>query len=194
MTAKWNYWHGPDEEDRRIKYAKAFKPEYQANGDATQRLIAAIETPFRAETGIELPEGFASGWRPPAVNEATTNAGKLSAHLTAEAGDRRDLPDGNFAWWCFANPHVLEAHGGYMEHPVATVIRAYNTALVQKRAPTPWCHLTSRAPASHLRVYWPDGKAVAEWQALLDLGGYAGITYEAWKALQPTRRVPKEEE
>ena len=148
-TKQWSYWNGPADEDRRVKYAKAFRSEYQGNGDDLQRRIAAVETAFRAETGITLPEGYASGWRPPAVNEATANAGKASTHLTANGGDKRDTPDGDFAWWCLRNPHILAVHGLYAEHPVATVVRAWVRAHEAGREPTPWCHLQSVPPRSH---------------------------------------------
>ena len=184
MTERWNYWNGPDEEDRREKYAKAFREEYQANGDDVQRRIEAVETAFRSETDIKLPEGYASGWRSPAVNEATQNAGKASKHLFAQAGDKRDTPDGKFAWWCLRTPHVLEVHGLYMEHPVATVIRAWRRAHEQGREPTPWCHLQSVPPGSGSRIYWPDGSAFSEWERFEAEGGYAGITFEAWMATQ----------
>lgn len=183
MTMKWDFWTGPDENDRRIKYAKFFKPEYQANGDEIQRRIAAVIVAFKSDTQVELPGGYSSGWRPPGLNELTANAGKLSAHLSAEAGDVRDTHDGALAWWCMRNPGVLEQHGLYMEHPVATVVRAFQRAKEQKRDATPWCHLTMRAPASHLRCYWPDGQAQAEWIAFQSAGGHPGFTYDAWIAI-----------
>lgn len=186
MTQKWDFWNGPDEQDRREKYAKDFKPEYQANGDEVQRRIEAVVTAFRAETQIDLPEGYASGWRPAVVNEATANAGKTSAHVTAEAGDKRDTADGAFAWWCTRHEAVLAQHGLYMEHPVATVVRAWRVAQVQGREPTPWCHLTTRAPASHTRVYWPDAKALGEFETFKDAGGEPGMAYAAWTALRGT--------
>ena len=138
MTDKWDFWNGPDEADRRFKYAKSWRHEYQQNGDEMQRRIGAVVVAFRAETQVELPSGYASGWRPAAVNEATANSGKNSAHLTAEAGDKRDTPSGDFAWWCMRNETVLVQHGLYMEHPVATVVRAWRVAQVQGRESTPW--------------------------------------------------------
>ncbi len=185
MSAKWDYWNGPDEEDRREKYAKSFLEEYQDNGNDLQRRIRAVETAFRSETGVELPEGYASGWRPAAVNDATANAGKKSTHLTANGGDKRDNADGEFSWWCLRNPHILEIHGLYQEHPIATVVRAWKTAHAQGREPTPWCHLQSVPPASHNRVYFPDTASVGEWTAFQDTGSEAGIGYAAWCAAQP---------
>lgn len=184
-TQQWDYWNGPDLEDRRVKYVKAFRPEYQANGDDVQRRLGAVEVAFTADTGIVLPYGYASGWRPPTVNEATANAGKLSTHLTANAGDKRDNVDGAFAWWCLRNPGVLEIHGLWLEHPVATVVRAWQRALEAGREPTPWCHGQSVPPASHNRVYWPDAAAPTEWEAFRAAGGVAGMPYAAWRALQP---------
>lgn len=187
MTAKWSYWNGPDEEDRREKYAKAFREEFQANGDDLQRRITAVETAFRSETGAELPEGYASGWRSPSINEATSHAGKKSTHLTANGGDKRDTADGEFAWWCLRNKHILERHGLYQEHPVATVVRAWKVAKEQGRAPTPWCHLQSVPPTSNSRVYFPDTASVTEWQAFRDFGGVEGMSYAAWFTLQEKR-------
>jgi len=182
---KYDYWFGPDEVDRRIKYAKDFKPEYQAAGDEVQRRITAVQTAFMAETGIILPDGFSSGWRPPAVNEITANAGKLTTHFGAQAGDKRDNMDGAYTWWCFRNKHVLEVHGLWMEHPVATVIRAWKTALAQKRDPTPWCHQQAVPPKSHARIYWPDAKSIVEWDEFMTLPrATSGMTYAAWLALQ----------
>lgn len=180
---RWDYWNGPDAEDRRVKFAKQFKPEYQANGDDVQRRIAAVMVAFRAETGIDLPPGYASGWRPAAVNEATANAGKASTHLVAQAGDKRDDPDGAFAWWCLNHQSVLEAHGVWMEHPVATVVRSWKVAGKQGREPTPWCHLQSVPPRSHSRVYFPDVRSSGEWDEFASAGSKAGMTYAAWRAL-----------
>ena len=189
---KYDYWYGPDEEDRREKYARSFREEYQANGDDIQRRIEAVEIAFSGETGIVLPDGYASGWRPPAINEATANAGKASNHLSAQAGDKRDTVDGAFAWWCLRTPHVLEVHGVWMESPVATVVRAWKRALEQGREPTPWCHLQSVPPGSGSRIYWPDGSAFTEWEAFTAAGGYAGMTFITWKALQgPSPRAKK---
>lgn len=181
---RWDYWSGPDEQDRRERYAEEFTSEYQANGDDVQRRIAAVEIAYLAAGGTPLPPGYASGWRPRAVNETTANAGRASTHITAQAGDRRDTPDGEFAWWCLRNRWVLEQHQLYQEHPVATVIRAWRTARTANRTPTPWCHLQSVPPGSHNRVYFPDLRAPAEWDAFLAAGGQEGAGYDAWTVLQ----------
>ena len=189
MTAKWDYWNGPDDVDRREKYARVFKPEYQVNGDGVQQKIAAVVTAFRSETQVELPEGYSSGWRPPVVNDRTANSAKgTSKHLTAQAGDKRDTDNGDFAWWCFRNPHILEIHGLWIEHPVSTVVRSWKLATKTDDDPDPWCHLQSEPPGSGLRIYFPDHTAPKEWEEFLASGGQPGMAYEAWKALGKRKR------
>lgn len=180
---KYDYWYGPDDTDRRVKYRQSFRPEYQANGDDIDRRIGAVVTAFKSETGIELPYGYSSGWRPDAVNELTANAGKHSTHLTANAGDKRDNADGAFCWWCYRNENALVQHALWMEHPVATLIRAWVRAIKEAREPTPWCHLQSVPPGSHRRIYMPDGTATPEWSEFLRRGGYAGITFAEFQRL-----------
>lgn len=191
---RWDYWNGPDADDRRVKYAGDFKPEYQANGDNLVSRFRAASSYACGQHGIVLPaEEWASGWRPPSVNEATANAGKVSTHLTAEGGDRRDTVDGSLAWALFKDPHPLQVHGLYMEHPVATVVRSWELAFQKWKkagfkgecpAPQPWCHAQTRQPPSGSRVYWPDSKSVGEWQAFLNLGGHAGMSFADWLKLR----------
>ena len=188
---RWDYWNGPDEEDRRIKYAKSFKPEFQGNGDNLQLRFRTAISYVCGQHEIILPtEEWASGWRSPEVNEATANAAKLSTHLTAEAGDRKDNVNGELCWALMKDTHPLEVNGLYMEHPVATLVRSWERAYQQHRDPTPWCHAQTRAPASHLRCYWPDFKAEPEWNAFLAMGGYVGISYADWKVLRALRDEP----
>ena len=92
--------------------------------------------------------------------------------------------DGDFTWWCTRHEALLAQHGLYMEHPVATVVRAWGRARDADREPTPWCHLTTRAPASHSRVYWPDKEAITEWTAYREAGGSPNMSYAAWRLLR----------
>lgn len=186
---KYDYWFGPDDVDRRVKYQRSFRPEYQANGDDIDRRISAVVTAFKSETGIELPPGYSSGWRPGEVNEITSNAAKRSTHLTANAGDKRDTIDGEFCWWCMRNEYRLVQHALWMEHPVATLLRAWARAIAGKREPTPWCHLQSLPPSSHRRIYMPDVAAAPEWTAFLQRGGYAGITFADFQKLPAATAV-----
>lgn len=188
MTTRWDYWSGPDTKDRREVYAKDFTPEYQKNGDEVQRRMEAVLVAYQAMGGPDLPEGWASGWRPPAVNEATANAAKASRHLLALAGDKRDNEDGAFAWWCMAHQQVLEQHGIWLEHPVATVVRAWRQALTNGTKPTPWCHGQITPPqgdAAARRMFFPDTKSIPEWDEFIRQGGRVGMGYNEWVALQP---------
>jgi hypothetical protein len=80
-----------------------------------------------------------SGWRPSAVNDATSNAAKKSNHLLAKACDLAD-PDGSLDAWCMANLDKLEEVGLWMEHPDKT---------------KGWCHLQTCPPKSGKRVFMP---------------------------------------
>lgn len=85
----------------------------------------------------------ASGWRPPAINDATANAAAKSRHLTGEAIDLRDNGTRDLARWCLKNIDALEEIGLWMEDPQWT--------------PT-WVHLQIVPPGSHRRVYCPSSK------------------------------------
>lgn len=170
----WSFWNGPDEKDRRDTYAQFFLPEYEAAGGDLQRRISAVEAPFRSETGITLPVGYAVGWAPQSDTQ------EAPEHYVGNAGDRRDTEDGAFAWWCLRNPHVLAVHGLYLEHPCSTVLAAWAKARSLGSTPTPWCHLQSVAPKTHVRVFFASANDAAEWDAFLAAGGVAGMGYKDW--------------
>lgn len=92
-----------------------------------------------ARTGTHV----ASGWRPPAINDATANAASHSRHLTGEAIDLRDNGARDLARWCLRNLDALEEIGLWMEDPQWT--------------PT-WVHLQTQPPGSRRRVYCPSTK------------------------------------
>ncbi len=83
------------------------------------------------------PMTVSSGYRPPAVNAATSGAARASAHMTCEACDFADT-DRQLVRWCLRNMDILEQAGLYMESPINT--------------PT-WVHLQTRAPRSGKRVF-----------------------------------------
>jgi hypothetical protein len=158
---KYDYWHGPDDIDRRVKYAEEFNanPAIARNGAETDRRIRAVYTYYAGRHGLPDRPQYSSGWRPQMINEVTSNAGKKSTHLEANGGDVRCPPDGHFAWWCFRNLWILEQHALWMEHPVATVVRPL------KSGGTPWCHLQRVPPRSGARCYFPDNGSITEWAA-----------------------------
>ena len=86
----------------------------------------------------------ASGWRPPAVNDATSNAAKRSKHLTGEACDIADHKDRRLARWCLQNIDKLVELDLYMEDPQWTVGKWTN-----------WVHLQTKPPGSKRRVFIP---------------------------------------
>jgi hypothetical protein len=99
-----------------------------------------------AADGVDLAGvHVASGWRPPAVNDATQNHAEHSKHLTAEACDLADLPDRRLARWALANRKALWDCGVRgMERPQWTPTWLH----LQTVAPPPGASSTSRrAPA-----------------------------------------------
>lgn len=103
------------------------------------------------EDGVGLVEEngspVASGWRPRAVNEATSNAAAASTHIAGEALDGRDSkPERHFARWCLQHLSVLEEIGLWIEDPRWTW---------REPEGQPWVHGQIRPPHSGLRVYRP---------------------------------------
>jgi hypothetical protein len=156
MLTEESYWKGPDAVDRRVTYKKDYTPEIEANGVETNRRINLVVDAYVAAAEKDAPTAYASGWRPPSVNEATANAAGHSKHLIAEAGDVKDDMIGSFAWWCYAHRDDVLSQPEidmYMEHPAATVLGH----------PTPWCHLQTVPPGSGARAYFPDSTSSVKW-------------------------------
>ena len=89
-----------------------------------------------ATTGTHI----ASGWRPAAINDATSNAAAKSKHITGEAIDLRDTGTRDLARWCVKNLDAIEEIGLWMEDPQWT---------------QSWVHLQIVPPASRRRIYCP---------------------------------------
>lgn len=87
-------------------------------------------------TKTHISGSGAGGWRMPASTVGAPN----SAHKTGQAVDLYDPTDGDLDDWCMTHLDELERLGLYMEHPAAT---------------KGWCHLTTRAPRSGKRVFYP---------------------------------------
>lgn len=92
-----------------------------------------------AKTGTHV----ASGWRPKAINDATSNAATASKHLTGEGIDLRDNGTRDLALWCLKNEDALAEIGLWMERPQWT---------------PSWVHLQSVPPGSRRRYYVPSSK------------------------------------
>lgn len=103
----------------------------------------ALADHVRPASDARTGTAVASGWRPAAINEATSNAAAKSRHLTGEAVDLRDNGTRDLARWCLKNIDALEEIGLWMEDPQWT--------------PT-WVHLQIVPPGSRRRVYCPSSK------------------------------------
>lgn len=101
-----------------------------------------------ARTGTHV----ASGWRPPAINDATANAASHSRHLTGEAIDLRDNGARDLARWCLRNLDALEEIGLWMEDPRWTGGPGHEN----------WVHLQIVPPGSRRRVYVPSTRAALD--------------------------------
>lgn len=71
-----------------------------------------------------------SGFRPAAINGATSNAAKKSLHMTGMACDLLDSVDQELSKLIMSKPDLLKKHGLWLEHPDAT-----------KGKNTNWAHL-----------------------------------------------------
>lgn len=154
---------GPDKVSRAVKYKDDYSSEIEAAMLDTLRRVNAVVNVYEAETGDTVDE-VRSGWRPPAVNEATSNAAKASRHLFGDALDvanKASKSGERFALWCFNNQHVLETHGLWMEHPASTVLAA------KEDGKNPWCHLQRTPSLSGQRAFFAAGAHVALWAMYL---------------------------
>lgn len=132
--------------DRPNLYPDDFTPAIKANGEETickiNNLLALAE-----RDGIIITE-VASGWRPQAVNDATSNAAGHSTHISALACDLRDTSNRALAHWCVNHLTQLVLCELWMESPQYTGGAGH----------TPWVHLQTVPPHSNKRIYIPSSK------------------------------------
>lgn len=159
MITLADYWMGRD-----AKYPAALTEKIIDNATLLLGRVNLLLTWAYAEhvtPALDARTGnhIASGWRPPEVNDATSNAAAKSRHLTGEAIDLRDSGTRELARWCLRNLDALEEIGLWMEAP--------------QWCPS-WVHLQIVPPGSRRRVYCPSSKPPLA--ALLPeqlTGGYA---------------------
>ena len=136
--------HGPHQ--RHIMYASDLTDQVKANAAETVKRVnalleAAAKDKVYAGTDEITGTVFASGWRPPSVNERTKNAASKSTHITAEGCDLQDdRKTRALATWCIYNLSILANIGLWMEDP---------------RWTPDWVHVQTRPPGSKRRVYIP---------------------------------------
>lgn len=87
----------------------------------------------------------ASGYRPPAINDRTSNSAKASTHLTGEGIDIQDTVNQDLARWVLENIEVLNRLGLYAENPRWTFSLAGDN----------WVHVQCRAPKSGQIIFIP---------------------------------------
>ena len=95
-----------------------------------------VKMPINIKTKSQISGDRLGGFRPKGTG---VGAGDNSSHCEASGVDRYD-PAQDQGKWCMANLKKLEGCGLYMEHISAT--------------PT-WLHLTTRAPRSGKRCFYP---------------------------------------
>lgn len=124
------YWRGRD-----VKYADELTPEIVSHATETvERANDLLQRAGRADINA-----VNSGWRPRAVNDATSNAATASKHITGQAIDLPDA-DRTLSRWCVDNLDELRAARLWMEDP--------------RWCPT-WLHLQTVPPRSGRVVFIP---------------------------------------
>ena len=140
MITQAHYMMGRD-----VKYADECSESVRANAqvviERVNRLLdmAAYEG---IRPGVVNNENscVASGWRPVAINDKTSNAAGHSPHIMGAAIDVRDTGTRLFARWCLRNIGRLQALGLWMEDP---------------RWTPSWVHLQIMPPRSGRRIFIP---------------------------------------
>lgn len=136
MITLESYFMGRD-----TKYASECDGKIRKNALKTVSRVNSLLTIYAEFSRVILTK-VSSGWRPSCINDVTSNAAKLSTHLTADGCDIEDL-DRAFAAWCVLHPETLAECGLYLEDP---------------RWTPSWCHLQTRPPGSGKRIYIPSTK------------------------------------
>lgn len=121
------------------QYKNEFTDEIKQN---IQILLERVN-PFLQELGITECK-VTSGWRPAAINAATSGASKKSAHQSGQAVDLLDTKDKQLAKKVLDNKHLLEKYNLYLENPDYTNGQYTN-----------WVHLQWRPTKSGNRVFIP---------------------------------------
>ena len=125
------YWLGRD-----VTHAEELTDEINRNAQITVERVNQL----LHRAGRSGVDEVRSGWRPKAVNDATSNAATSSRHLSAEAVDIGDV-DRVLAHWCVDHLDDLKEIGLWMEDP---------------RWTQDWVHFQIVPPGSGKLVYIPN--------------------------------------
>ena len=116
---------------------KQYPQDYtQQISDNLDKLLAVMN---QVRIAYGIPMRVNSGWRPPSINEATSNAAKGSNHLWGLAVDIADV-DGAVWKWVLLNLPLMQKLGIYFE---------------DKRWTPTWVHCQCVPPGSKRRIYVP---------------------------------------
>ena len=150
MITLKDYLMGRDSE-----YPDEYTDEIAANAQSTVDAVNPLLDDFFNDTGIS--PGVASGWRPKAVNDATSNAGAHSRHITAQAVDIRDTPQRDLAKWVAKNQDKLKKYNLYVERFEWTGREWINDK--GEKVGLYWVHFSPYPPASGHEFYIPSSAA-----------------------------------
>lgn len=132
------------------QYPKEWTPELEKNA---KELLDKVNM-FLLKLGVKKAK-VNSGWRPAAINDATSNAAKSSTHMT---GKGIDLGDADGKLWELVVKNLEEAKrlGLYFE---------------DKRWTSTWVHIQCVPPKSGNRIYIPSSApapAPKAWDGVYD--------------------------
>lgn len=135
MIREQAYWMGRDK-----TYAEDLTGEIEANA---AELLGKVNN-LLAALGFPDPE-IRSGWRPPQINDSTSNAAAHSKHLTGQAVDLAD-DNRELATAIMRETNVLTQFGLYMEDCRWTFHPDTGHG---------WVHLQTVPPASGKHIFIP---------------------------------------
>ncbi len=141
MITTSEFWMGRD-----LEYPDDFTPTIEDNGIETIRRVNNLLA-MADRDGIPYG-GVASGWRPQAVNDVTSNAASHSTHISALACDVWDTSARALAYWVARNLNKL----------VLCELWCEDFRWTGGPGHTPWVHFQCVPPASDRRVYIPSSK------------------------------------
>lgn len=105
------------------------------NALMSEALGAGVMVKINPKTGSQVSGKTYGGFRPQSCTEGAPN----SSHKEGSGVDVYD-PAGELDVWLMKNVDRLVHYGLYIEHPSKTL---------------GWCHLTTRAPRSGNRIFFP---------------------------------------
>lgn len=101
--------------DRRIQYASEYTDDIKNNAIKLLGLVNQLLNDLNVQSA-----DVTSGWRPPQINNKTTNAAKKSFHMNGMAVDVLDNESQTLAKLIESRPDLLKKYGLWLESPDST--------------------------------------------------------------------------